>query len=667
MRQLILASAVIMLAVTYVQAQENQAELIVERYLKLPIPETDMMGVARQARRGTLSGLKPMPEEAFRVIKKVLPTLPNWIQRKELAGFIGSNVHTEASAKWLFELLDDPHYLVRSSAISSLGRMARRIDTQGSQRTVVSEIYEPKVEGLVPYLIKGARDVSELNRRHALYGLANARDPAAQAELRNRLTDDSEMVRTYAAGFLTEYQDASGMVQMRKSLERLRQGFSEEFWDEEIYYYWEAEILMVSFERITGKSFGPVPMNPSLSSHTEQIEQLRQQYRALLGTWSAWWAWEPVEIGDPPSEAKGVREITSEEKVDEEDLLDNLKTKLTEHPGGQWEQKKNPFGYDALILEEPPASLESGIYYIFPFTYDKAGRAKVYEYLSICAAPFYVLGWNDDCTVITYVPLDHPMTQQIIEVLDLLPQYQEPDRRMSKHIATMIETDKELNSRWDVPEMFLSETPTDQLLLHYLRSPMTTMTGLYNKIETGIQRLLNSSGTLREFYRRDDLAKGALKMYREYDLSPESVVDYDVVIAHDYLERSLLSRDKDAKSNSGIRIRLAPAMSAEKKIAVLGMDIYQADRIMVSPQFFPKTKGYEREFLAVLLERHETIIELGEKYGLSVYGAASSHLRRFCLTLAKNLDDSLYQTLNGLDYFDEQKEFFGVIEKYLNK
>jgi len=203
MRQLILASAVIMLAVTYVQAQEKQAEQIVKRYLKLPIPEPDMMGEALQVRLRVLSELKPIPEEALKAISKVLPTLQNPRQRYELTGFVGDHIHTKASAKWLIELLDDPDEQIRRQVIMGLRRMARRVDTRGAQRKVISEIYEPKVEGLVPYLIKGARDPAERNRRLALYSLASARDPAAQAELRIRLTDDSETLRTFAACFLT--------------------------------------------------------------------------------------------------------------------------------------------------------------------------------------------------------------------------------------------------------------------------------------------------------------------------------------------------------------------------------------------------------------------------------------------------------------------------------
>jgi len=60
-----------------------------------------------------------------------------------------------------------------------------------------------------------------------------------------------------------------------------------------IGFYFEAERLLASFERITGKSFGPIPMNPLICSDSRQIPKLEKGYRDLLTTWAQWWAWEP--------------------------------------------------------------------------------------------------------------------------------------------------------------------------------------------------------------------------------------------------------------------------------------------------------------------------------------------------------------------------------------
>jgi hypothetical protein len=51
--------------------------------------------------------------------------------------------------------------------------------------------------------------------------------------------------------------------------------------------------LLASFERITGKSFGRIPMNPLICSDSRQIPKLEKGYHDLLATWAQWWAWEP--------------------------------------------------------------------------------------------------------------------------------------------------------------------------------------------------------------------------------------------------------------------------------------------------------------------------------------------------------------------------------------
>lgn len=193
------------------------------------------------------------------------------------------------SAELLCKLLNDPDEKVRRQAISDLRMMARRTDRMGGKRIERGSEFAPEVEGLVPYLVSAANDEVELNRICALYALADTRDPLAVSELRNRLKDTSENVRFHAACFLTEYQDASGLPEMRDALVRLlRTDPIDDF-----TYYCDAEMLLASFERIIGKSFGEIPLNPSLCSDTREIPLIEERYNTLLDTWAEWWAWEP--------------------------------------------------------------------------------------------------------------------------------------------------------------------------------------------------------------------------------------------------------------------------------------------------------------------------------------------------------------------------------------
>lgn len=196
---------------------------------------------------------------------------------------------TKESAAKLCKLLKDPDAKVRGQAIHGLRMLASRTNRMGGKRLQRGQEFAPKVEGLVPYLVSAADDKVESNRISALYALAGTRDPLAVSELRNRLKDRSEKVRLYAACFLTEYQDASGLTEMRDTLARLRRTDP----TDDFIYYLEAEMLLASFERIIGKSFGEIPLNPSLSSDTRQIPLIKKSYNTLLDTWAEWWAWEP--------------------------------------------------------------------------------------------------------------------------------------------------------------------------------------------------------------------------------------------------------------------------------------------------------------------------------------------------------------------------------------
>jgi HEAT repeat protein len=187
----------------------------------------------------------------------------------------------------LVKSLDDPDAEVRRKAIHELRMLARRVDRSGGKRIQRGDEFEPQVKGLLPVLIRAAEDKNDLNRFSATYALADTLDPAAVVALRARLKDDSEQVRLSAACLLTEFQDAAGLPEMKKALKRLRER-------PKITDAWDTERLLASFERITGKSFGEIPMNPSIISDSNAAAAATQRYRELLDTWAAWWEWTPA-------------------------------------------------------------------------------------------------------------------------------------------------------------------------------------------------------------------------------------------------------------------------------------------------------------------------------------------------------------------------------------
>jgi len=286
-----------------------EAEKILERYLESPHPsappESDR---ARQARLAILAELTAMPEEALSVAEKALFGQADPKQRHEIVGALGGHIHTRDCADLLYRVIQDvrepedreaAHYeeLVRCSAVHGLRKMASRTHRSGGKRIQRTPDSEPKVQGLVPYLVFAANDKAERVRVSALYALADTRDPAAVAELRNRLKDESEKVRLYAACFLTEYQDASGLPEMRNALRRFK-GRGPDSPEEEFSYYAKLESLFASFERITGRSFGEIPDDPGLCSSLEMMAEQKRQFVYLLDAWSQWWDWQPDSSGN---------------------------------------------------------------------------------------------------------------------------------------------------------------------------------------------------------------------------------------------------------------------------------------------------------------------------------------------------------------------------------
>jgi len=291
---LILIFSVTLFACTAHQSWGSEAEQIIQRYLKMPHPKDASFNETRKARLNVLAELKAMPEQAVGAIGRALPKVENPRQRYDLASMLGDHFHTEESAALLCGLLKDPDERVRWQAIHGLRMMARRTDRSGGKRVRRRPDFAPKVQGLVPYLISAADDKAERNRVCALYALADTRDPSAVLEMRNRLKDQSEKVRLYAACFLTEYQDAAGLPEMRKALTRCRSIDVQRLAVELDYsYYHEAELLLASLERIIGKNFGPIPLNPTLCSDLRKMRDIKKRYKALLDTWAEWWAWEP--------------------------------------------------------------------------------------------------------------------------------------------------------------------------------------------------------------------------------------------------------------------------------------------------------------------------------------------------------------------------------------
>ncbi len=109
----------------------------------------------------------------------------------------------------------------------------------------------------------------------------------ATATLRELLDDPEERVRLSAACLLTEFHDAAGLPELKKAVQKFQKSTSD------LDRYLDGEKVLASLERITTKSFGPVPMNPLLLSDSRKVAPTEQRYQELFDAWVQWWDWTP--------------------------------------------------------------------------------------------------------------------------------------------------------------------------------------------------------------------------------------------------------------------------------------------------------------------------------------------------------------------------------------
>lgn len=242
----------------------------------------------------------------------------------------------------------------------------------------------------------------------------------------------------------------------------------------------------------------------------------------------------------------------------------------------------------------------------------------------------------------------------------LLSKSLEQKIEFKKTLDNLIEHDKRLYKKWDLPDDVVKKTSTNKLLLHFITSPMVATIVLNDDLELAVQRLLNSSNTLNEFYMREDMAEGTLKMFREFDLSPESISDEYMI--------EKFSQTQSSRESPLLQKSLKPENILMTKISYLSLNIMYADAVLLSPQFFPKLKGHEIEYLHVMMDRYESISKLREVYEEG-FAPALREVPTLCVKLAKNIDEQFYNTLhnNKMRSDAERKRFYEDVKNFIEK
>ena len=270
-------------------AQGTAADVIRE-YAGIALPADDPRGESRSKRLDVLRKLAELPEaEVLAAVGAALEGETAADRRAELVETLLA-FPSKASADVLVRSLVDPSAHVRRNAMHILRLFSRKVDRIGGKREQRAAWARPKVEGLVPHLIKAADDPDEINRTSCLYALADTLDPAAVDRIRTALRDASDSVRMTAACMLSEFNDSSGIEELKAALARVRAAPASD-----PMRLMNAERIVASMERLTGKSFGRLPMNPMLMSDSRMAADAHREYERVVSAWAAWWAWHPPE------------------------------------------------------------------------------------------------------------------------------------------------------------------------------------------------------------------------------------------------------------------------------------------------------------------------------------------------------------------------------------
>ncbi len=126
-------------------------------------------------------------------------------------------------------------------------------------------------------------------------------------------------------------------------------------------------------------------------------------------------------LSDPGLQGEAIRAMASVcSTAGKPSDLGAAKKSLEAQIGGTWEtEPTNPDIGPMLTPKTLPASLTAGFFGVLPFGQDEAGKKKVDLYMSTCSAPLYVLGFNDNCTVITWLPRENAVAQKVFDALGL--------------------------------------------------------------------------------------------------------------------------------------------------------------------------------------------------------------------------------------------------------
>ncbi|MGD0100745.1 MAG: hypothetical protein ABSC60_10410 [Acidobacteriota bacterium] len=218
-------------------------------------------------------------DPAIAAILKARPGAVFQFQKHQLATALAT-IKTPASTKALLALLPDSDDEFRTAAIEGLTvGIIRHVSDSDSDQVFSALIRQAPLEK-----IEGSRSricMVMLYLAGKVAPGARKTDPLAVSAvdmLQGRLkNDESSQVRFEAACALAEFYDFSGKEELKKAIPAMHSLAGPALGR-----------AVSAIEKISGKTFGPVPLDPILASDTRAIPALRDQRQALLDKLAEW-------------------------------------------------------------------------------------------------------------------------------------------------------------------------------------------------------------------------------------------------------------------------------------------------------------------------------------------------------------------------------------------
>ncbi len=259
---------------------EEGAAALVAGLMGMPSAADDPQGTKNAMRWQLIRDIGTLGDAALKPAQEALGKAKTELQRQEMVSAIGA-VNSPAATRALLGLLAEKEEAILNQAVSSLTDRLGAAAEQGGSVEVL-----PALAKIVPEVkTELYRTVICLSMRRVLKpaapGEADARQRGmAVGLLRERLKNDAAAdVRFTAACVLTEFEDYTGLEELKKAALALQAGVG-------VTNDYALDQLVPALERATGQRFGPVPMNPMASSISNN--DLAVQRQALLEKVVAW-------------------------------------------------------------------------------------------------------------------------------------------------------------------------------------------------------------------------------------------------------------------------------------------------------------------------------------------------------------------------------------------